>query len=269
MSYVNTGIMKKLYVFGDSYGVHFNRDYTNPTIAWSWINLLKERLGVDQVVNRSDLGVSNEYIQYQIMCEERNIKKQDVVLIISTSIMRKWFWKEFPYANIYANNLSSIVGKDRAEAGKAYLKNMFNIEFHSMTFYQFLGWVHHLTDTNGWNTIIIPGFEERGYPVSHRYQVRGSLIDICEKEFESKNTLDWYWLNFKGLDQRAGHLCKDNHQILADKIYSTLATGVELDLTVGFREKMISKNNFDSIKDQLMDFKDFNLENFHIRERHE
>ena len=236
--------MNKIWFFGDSYAIPFGSDRT--PCEWSWTGLLSRKLGFNSCLNASELGISNEYILKKILDYKSEISKNDTVVVISTSIARRWFFYDKPWASNFHRS-KNLLGKNELAAVNTYIKFLYNEDQDMLLFHQFLGCIHHLTDTNRWNTIVIPGFEERGYPVSHRYQVRGSLIDICEKEFESKNTLDWYWLNFKGLDQRAGHLCKDNHQILADKIYSTLATGVELDLTVGFREKMISKNNFNHV----------------------
>lgn len=244
--------MSKLWIFGDSYGVPLST-----TIDWFWADQVREHLGCDKSENRCILGASNEAIQYCIMKESSNIRSEDYVIVISTSIDRKWFFKDLPYAgNFFCSNLEELVGRASANAVKQYILYLMNPDMIYINFHQFLGWVHYVTDKNKWNLIVIPGFEEHNYPVSHRYTVTGSLYDACFAEFCTQEDNLWYYKDFcNGRDRRSGHLTKDNHKILAEKISETFKYSSPLDLTNGLLSNIISKNNINSIMDQFVEIK--------------
>lgn len=241
--------MSKLWIFGDSYGVQLNR-----SIDWFWADQLAAKLECSYLINRCVLGAANDFTQYRIMREEENISSEDYVVVISTCIDRKWFFKEAPYAgNFFCNNLEDLVGKESAKAVEQYVLHLMNPETVYINFHQFLGWIHYKTDLKDWNLIVIPGFEEKGYPISHRYNVTGSLFDVCNSEFSSNDDQLWYYRDHcRGRDQRSGHLIRDNHDILAKKIYKTFKNSCQLDLTSEFKSKMISKSNINFLKDQFV-----------------
>lgn len=241
--------MSKLWVFGDSYGVPLSN-----SINWFWADQVKNELNCVEHVNRCVLGAANEFTQYCIMREESNISPEDYVIVISTSIDRKWFFRTAPYAgNFFCSNLEEMVGKPSAKAVEQYVLHLMNPDMIYVNFHQFLGWVHYVTDKNKWNLLVVPGFESDGFPISHNYEVKGSLFDVCENEFQSDSDNLWYYKDFcRGRDNRAGHLIKDNHSVLAKKITETFNKGKPLDLTNGFQTKIISKQNINLIQNQFI-----------------
>jgi len=56
------------------------------------------------------------------------------------------------------------------------------------------------------------------------------------------------------IDRRAGHLTKNNHKILEDKLYNTFTNNKILDLTTSFEEKIISKNNTEFLENQISEY---------------
>jgi hypothetical protein len=245
--------MKKLWIFGDSYGVPLNN-----SIDWFWGKQLQQQLGCDVIENRSVLGAANEYTQWAIMREEENITPNDYLVIISSSIDRKWFFRDVPCAgNFYCSNLEELVGKTSAKAVEQYVLHLMNPEMIYVHFHQFLGWVHYKTDKNHWNAIVIPGFEEERFPISHLYNVKGSLFDVCNSEFCTDDDNLWYYRDYcRGKDQRSGHLLKDNHTILSKKISDTFKNLKPLDLTSGFKSKVISKDTINLLQDQFVKIED-------------
>jgi len=246
--------MSKLWIFGDSYGVHLNQQPGVVGNPWFWGYQLAKKLECKKYSNISQLGVANEYIQNSIMLEKNNIRSGDYVVIISTSMSRKWFFEDIPHsANFYVDNYKDIVGWKRNQAVIKYAQQLMHEEQLISQFHQFLGWVHYMTDLHDWNVIVIPGFEEEGYPISHKYQVTGSLFNICMNEFESRTESEWFYQKFcQGRDNRLGHLIKDNHEILSTKLYNTFTFKTQLNLHEGFIEKVISKKNINQMEDQFI-----------------
>jgi hypothetical protein len=248
--------MSKLWIFGDSYGVPYNKN--KEVIDWGWTYKLGKSLGVNQYCNCSEIGASNEYTVNRILKYKNEIAKDDFVVVISTSITRKWFIPDKPWVSNYqtgklSNHLSSV----QIDAILNYTEYLHNQKADIMYFHQFLGWVHYMTDLHHWNVIVIPGFEEEGYPISHKYQVSGSLFDVCMNEFESSRESEWFYSTHyaDGFDSRLGHLIKDNHEILSTRLYNTFVSKMPLDLRKGFIEKIISKKNINQIEDQFINKK--------------
>ena len=249
--------MANLWIFGDSYGIGLRHDPIKKVSEltaedmiknqWVWPVALSKKLNCSKLYNYCMSGCSNDYIFYRLLENQSKIQKDDYVVIISTSIERKWFLEKFPeVANFYTNNILPLVKKEIFEAITQYLLHLDNPISKKLDFYRTLAAIHHLTDLHDWNLLIIPGFEEEGYPISHKYQVTGSLYDICFKEFHSQEDTDWFYNIFsKHCDKRFGHLSKFHHEILLKKLVDTFTNNAKLDLTSGFREKFISKQSID------------------------
>lgn len=245
--------MSTLWVFGDSYGTHVAQD-PNQIQEWVWSYALGKKLKCTKYANYSQLGVNNDFIHSKIIEQQENIKSEDYVIVISTSLSRKWFFKNIPWlSNIFnTNNLDKILDRNSINALYAYVKHLYNPFCDSLHFHQFLGWIHYMTNKNSWNLIVVPGFEEEGYPISNLYQVKGSLYDICYSEFVDEKAQKWFYEEYSnGRDKRAGHLLKCNHEILSEKLYNTFTKKESLDLSTGFYQKIISKENIHLYENQL------------------
>jgi len=255
--------MKKLWVFGDSYGVHVAQN-PNSITPWFWAYDLAKKLKCSQYENHCQMGVSNEYIHKCIKNYKDEISSDDYVIVITTSILRKWFFKDRPFiSNFYIDNFNDMVTKDEFESVRRYVTHLNNPDLNSIYFEDYLGWLHYMSRKNDWNMLVLPGFESDGYPISDRYIVKGTLIDICSNEFSSNESAKWFYSSFSnGRDRRAGHLLKDNHTILSNKIYNTFEQNEELDLTNGFFKGTIIKNNEKYLKDQIPDL---DLSNTHVK----
>lgn len=255
--------MKKLWVFGDSYGVHIAQDPKKIT-PWFWAYELAKKLNCDQYENHCQMGVSNEYIHKCIRDHKDEIGTEDYVIVITTSILRKWFFKNKPFiSNFYIDNFNENVTKDEFESVRRYVVHLNNPELNNIYFEDYLGWLHYMSRKNNWNMLVLPGFEADGYPISDRYTVKGTLINVCSDEFSTNDASQWFYSSFSnGRDRRAGHLLKDNHNILCNKIYNTFQKNDELDLTNGFIKKTITENSEEYLINQVPDL---NLSNTYVK----
>ena len=257
--------MSKIWTFGDSYGVHLTHD-TNIVNEWFWAYDVAKQLRCDDYINYAQMGISNDYTQHTIQEHLDEIAQDDYVIIISTAISRRWFIESLPYfSNFYINNLKEAVGQDVVNAIKQYLTHLYNPKDEKLNFHRFLGWIHYITDKHNLNVIVIPGFESETYPISHKYTVTGSLYTVCYNEFVTTGDRIWYYDDYcKGRDKRSGHMSKDNHKTLADKIVNTLQNNAPLDLSTGFQEKLISIKTIDLITDQFPSFEQTNAPHTYV-----
>lgn len=234
--------MKKLWVFGDSYG-YLDQDRYEQSKDWHWIPVLSKELTNHKFITLSQYGAANEWIYYQFRQHLDNIKEDDYVVVISTQFDRRWFFQD----NVGASNLSvSNIDSDRltseqVNAVKQYLIYLRNPLFGPLSFEMFCFSIHYLSSLKKLNLLILPGFEESGFPISGKYTVTGSLFDVCKKEIKGNSNEAWY--NFihkkhQGNDPRFGHLSKENHFVLAQKLKNTFLKNDVLDLTCGFSEEI-------------------------------
>jgi hypothetical protein len=234
--------MKKLWVFGDSYG-YLDQDRYEKSKDWHWISLLANQLADGKFITLSHYGAANEWIYYQFKKHVNEMTENDHVVIISTQFDRRWFFPD----NVGASNLlisnydTDTLSRDQKNAVKEYLNHLRNPLLGPLMFDMFCYSLHYLAAIKNLNLLIVPGFEEEGFPLSGKYIVKGSLFDVCKNEIKTKTVDAWY--NFigqkhKGLDPRFGHLSKENHVVLAEKIKNTFLKNEVLDLTLGFHEEI-------------------------------
>ena len=246
---------KKIWVFGDSYGVHLASNPKNIT-PWFWAYSLGKQLGCTDYKNFSQWAVGNDYIHHCIDLHSKEISSEDYVIVISSSVNREWLIEDQPtLSNYYANDLRQYTTKDRYNSIVMYINNLQFPRKLELNFKKMLESIHYKALKYNWNLIVIPGFEHDGFPVSEKYLVKGSLFDVCYNEFKTIEDREWFYNNFSNhIDKRAGHLIKNNHKILEDKLYNTFTNNTELDLTTGFEEKIISKNNLDFLENQISEY---------------
>lgn len=235
--------MSVLWVFGDSYG-HLNQEEYNRSKDWHWISLLSKELTENKFIANCAYGAANEWIYFKFLENLQNIKKDDYVIIISTQIDRRWFFEN----RIGASNLSVINSEtesltyDQKKSVDGYLKYLNNPMFNPLLFHMFCNSIHYLTALHDLQLLVLPGFEESGFPISGKYNVVGSLFDICKNEIKGKSVKNWAQFIgdlHKGVDPRIGHLSPINHKILSNKLKNTFLDKDLLNLNEGFEEEII------------------------------
>lgn len=234
--------MSKLWIFGDSYGTITPEQYANCK-EWHWISVLANTVADNKFMSICHYGASNEWIFLQFREHIQYIAEGDLVIVISTNIDRRWFF----YDNVGSSNLSvanvSNLSKEQITAIEQYILHLRNPVISPLLFDQFCHSLHYIAEKNKFNLLILPGFEERGFPISGKYSVTGSLFDVCKNEISGKTVENWskyIATKYNGDDPRIGHISEINHSVLAKKLIDTFNTGHPLDLNTGFHEEILA-----------------------------
>jgi hypothetical protein len=229
--------MSKLWVFGDSYA-----ELSPDQIHWS--ELLSNQLDCNDMEVHSHHGAANEWIYFQFVEQLPKISSDDFVVIVSTQINRRWFFmndvgtSNFKLHKSTDNNLSPSENL----ALEYYTNHLDNTLLASILFETFCNAIHYVAEKNNINLLILPGFEERDFPLSGKYNIHGSLFDICKNEVKG-NSWDAWWeyiaITHQGKDPRCGHLSLVNHEILSDKLFNTFTRGELLELESDFKREIV------------------------------
>lgn len=235
--------MKKLWVFGDSFTVHSEK---NQEISWTY--KLAKKLGVKEYRNHSQFGASNEYITAYLEASLKDIDKDDYIIILVTFKSRIWFFYDHPeLSNLNAATddlIKKAYGKNTVKAVEYYQKYLESERVQSLRLNWYYGYLQHLESFYP-NLMIIPAFDN-GFHLDNNYETIGSLFTIGENEYESLDVKSKVFIKrWNRFDMRSGHMCPDNHDILAEKIYNTYTNKIPLDLNNGFIKNIINLDTCD------------------------
>ncbi len=226
--------MRKLYIFGDSFTVDYEAD-------WTWTRQLASKLRVDAMMNNSIIGCSNDWILTKIKEQEEKLQKDDVVLVVLTSPYRFWFFKDKPELSNFKianwDNFAKEHEKGHVDAVRGYVNYLQHDELDSFRLQQQVSWLKELQRRIGFTLLVIPGFSV-DFDYTDLIKVYGDMTgSVSNPEFVSpKDDEEWY---NDGIDTRYNHMIKSNHEILADKCLNSIVTGNTLDLTQGFHYKIL------------------------------
>ena len=228
--------MRTLHIFGDS----FTETYED---NWIWTKQLATKLKVEALSNHSSIGVSNDWIFSNIRDAilERRLQKGDTVIVVVTSPYRYWFFKDKPELSNYMitnwDEFAKDSDKSITEAIKGYVNYIQRDELDLIRTEFQVGWLKQMRQQIGFDLLLIPGFS-MNIDFSGITSVLGDLTgSVSNAEFVTPaDDKKWYK---GGIDTRYNHLCKDNHEILADKCVNSLMTGNQLDLCVGFNRHLL------------------------------
>ena len=235
--------MKKgiLWIFGDSYGT-FQKS-GDELKDWHWMWDLTDRLGHENFYNICQNGVANEWIYYQmIQHADRIDKESDTVIFITTQLNRQWFFpRNEGVGNINMPEFSNYVTREQAKAVELYSRHLTDNPQNNIRFQWLLYALHFLKIYKNLNLFVIPGFENEGFDFNTEDKIKGSLFDVCMNEIKGKSFNAWgKWIeSVNGIDPREGHLSKENHPILAEKLFQYFKNKKDLDFTTGFMEEII------------------------------
>lgn len=223
---------RKIYFFGDSFTVDYETD-------WTWTRQLAEKLHVDGLVNHSMVGTSNDWILMKLRECIPTLTANDVVVVVTTSLYRHWFIKDFPeLSNYMIGNWSQMATKehidqDVIDSVQGYAVNLQRNDIDQFRFETQVAWLKGVQTTVGCSLLLIPGFE---MPIDFKGLVRvhGDMTNtLSNNEFVTLEQRDlWYQ---RGIDTRYNHMIRDNHDLLSDKCVNSILTGNDLDLTDGFK----------------------------------
>lgn len=226
--------MSHLWVFGDSFVSPINYMIYNNTEElpdYAWTRQISEKIKHDLKLIAMP-GVSNQWISNKINEHEENMAQGDTVIIVTSEPNRTWLLEDIPeFSNIFVNNLDKLIPKKQNKAIQSYVEN-FGIQhdFISQIHYDwFLHWCRSKL-SNKFMLCILPGFTNTD--MHDTVDNNATLKTIDEQEFAQLQDKAMY-------DKRLNHMRKENHTILADKVYKFLSTGEKIDLSTEFISKTI------------------------------
>jgi hypothetical protein len=227
----------KLWVFGDSFSFLFEGDKSERI----WLLQAASKLNYS-IVNYSLRGCSQDFT-WQVMQQEKDkITPDDQVLVVLTNPSRYWLFEEEPDHTIPRLFKEEKPGVDsRIKAAELFFRYIQRPQLDVLSVINRLGWLDHTATRNGWKKpLVVLGFgqyygEDSDFPgLKFSY---GDLTSISMDENEDNKDASL----FNGAEPRYNHLCLSNHDILAEKIYNTLANDEKLDLTTGFKKGIFNK----------------------------
>lgn len=257
--------MPKLFVIGDSFtSLSTEEEYRNHRL---WTIQLSKKL-------KSDLfcwgcpGSSQDWLMTALHNSKNEITSEDYLVLVFTHPTRFWFFDDQPdICNPFIDEFDHIVGYERAQAVINYYKYIQRDSLDLLHQEARLGCIANMSRVRGWrNPVIINAFETDYLQndFTNLTIAKGSLTQgPSQKELEDYTTIMNIFTEIR--DPRYNHLCLDNHDVLADKLYETLVNNVELDLTQGFFEGIIKK---DFLNDQEFCESQLNLNIINNAEKH-
>lgn len=243
-----------LWVFGDSYSVDSTFMKNNPDYSqfiWEpdncWVEKLAEKLYGDKHQRKifAEYGVSNDWIFHSVTEQFDNIKPNDYVIVQLSSSSRKWFFEDRPKcSNILSTafRVGEDISKEEDKAIKMYGKYLHNLNLDDIIYKSYvlsLEYIALFFRQNDVKMIVLPGFHDVN-------GVKGNLGDICFNEFADEKSRTMFY-DGGTVDPRMNHITPDNHEILAEKIYRFFEHGETVDLTSGFKLKVLNHKMFSYI----------------------
>ena len=241
-----------LWVFGDSYATEANAhyNYTNRS-NWVWTTRLAKLLGFPRSAVVAQYGVSNEWIMTQVKGYKHHITPEDVVVIVSSGMGRRWFFKHSPELSNLGSLWNTVLqrkefwkqdrwdgkGKQIQKAVDYYLTYLAdeNDTIDNVYMEMFLAWCYQARQWGQWkNMILLAGFE--AMPLHSGNATKASLFDIDGAEIDKDNLehKQEFLHHYKYKDPRIMHLSRPNHEVMAQKLYENIANNKPLDFTTGF-----------------------------------
>lgn len=219
-----------LYIVGDSFSQHFNG--TNPWPLWT--DQLGQLLDME-VKNASIPGTSQDW-QWSCL-ESLDLKPDDRLLVVLTSPERFWFFKDRPdLGNIaWSSNVAQVLpDRSRQVAVKSFVTEIWRRDLalqHQTQRLRSLAW---MAQSRSWSkpwvisafANVLPRDAFQGLHI-----VRGSLCeDVQYAEYQGQpktKLMADIWAN---IDCRYNHMCRSNHQVLAQHLAEAIGADSELDL---------------------------------------
>jgi len=221
----------KLWIFGDSFSAMPKGEFNFPL----WHELVASGLGFTGYENRAETGVSNDWIFHEYTTYLNEMEPGDYVIIQPTQKYRQWFFEDPTLSNYYLKDLDQHVSKEQFNAVKQYITHLQRDIIDELRYAQFILSLERLSEmAKHVRILVLPGF----FGVAG---VQGSLISICDGEFDNEDHVVRWIKAHDGKDPRPNHMSETNHKVLADKILNFFSTGQPIDLNNGFQKAIINE----------------------------
>jgi len=215
----------------------------------TWFSQLGEMLGAE-VMNNSMIGAPQDFSWYSLHDWAPFVSPDDYLVIILTHPARFWFVEDDPTMG-KADHLREFAfkyGQGVADAAGLYVTYLQRPKLDTVFLENRLGWLAYNAHYRGWRRpLVIKAFPQT-MPMAEEYPIlnlsKGDLTEVSSREIIGRDFNKWC----KGYDIRFNHLCMRNHTVLTDKIYHSLTTDTQLDLTTGFHEDFLDETVFKNEK---------------------
>jgi hypothetical protein len=190
-------------------------------------------------------GVSFDWIWSELYQYQDEIDPSDQVLVVLTEPTRHWYFKDIPgLSHPGIRNLREYVDADQATALEYYITHLQRDDLDYLNAQYKLGWLSQIATLKRWsNPIVISAFPEPTYSPKQYPNLIGSTGNLTNVSLQEVDTKNNYSKLFGARDFRYNHFCLDNHKVLADKVILSLASGNPIDLTIGFRQGIVTDTN--------------------------
>jgi hypothetical protein len=254
--------MGKLYIVGDSFASNEDTQF----IDNSWVTLLGNKLGVEEICNRGMMGSSQDFAFYSLQDWEEIITPDDYIVVALTHAARFWFFEDYPAITKpdHLEHFKNKIGPYRHSAASLYLQYIQRPELDSLHIENRIAWLSYTAEFRGWKKpLVINAIANQGDPLRFEYNLnfsKGDLTTVSFAEVRPGATYEEYIKIIERVDPRYNHLCLSNHAILADKIYNTLVNDIELDLTTGFKENILSTDKINDLEFQKQELSPYAMQ---------
>tara|TARA_B110000285_G_C15124603_1_gene619363 strand:+ start:881 stop:1663 length:783 start_codon:yes stop_codon:yes gene_type:complete len=215
-----------LYIFGDSFSVPSATLNNGNWMEWQWSVLLSTKLKMT-LSTEAVFGSSNSWILSKLSKKLDSYNPGDKIIVQTTQYHRFWFFKDKPYiSNVHhviedLNEIKSLT-KDEQLSLNLYYKHMQQDDLDLLrreTEFSYLNNIKWLLGKRGVELFILPGFDHPQIIPLAGPKILGTLQTISYGEFVDNNSGKKWYAQLNTPDQRLNHMCKDNHAILADRLY--------------------------------------------------
>ena len=229
--------MNKLYIVGDSFSSPNQKgDPYHP-----WYIQLGQLLRID-VVNKSMIGVSQDWCWWKLAQDLPNMTAEDQILIVMTHPGRYWYFDDKPQmTNPNIVNIDSELSPDQLQAVQGYMTQIQRPPLDIQQMSHRLGWLQAQCQQYRLKPAQIlcafPLYIKSPYPMeehinwetySHVKISKGDLLTHVEQP-EVVKGLSEYDL-WQGWDCRYNHMIKSNHTLLAETVANAITDQTPIDL---------------------------------------
>lgn len=231
--------MPKLIVIGDSFAA-LSQDDTqrHPRL---WMSQLGRKLKADLYCWGCP-GSSQDWLMTILHSAKNELTSEDYIVLVFTHPTRFWFFEDAPdVCNPFIVDFDKYVSPEKVQTVINYYKHIQRDPLDLIHQESRLGHIANMARVRGWRDPIIINAFDTDYPRDEFTNLKISKGNLTQgpsnKELEDYNKIMDTFVEIG--DPRYNHMCLDNHDVLADKLYHTFTTNAELDLTQGFFENII------------------------------
>lgn len=231
-AYGGSYIIKKIDSFPDQY-----KD--------QWIRIVSRELDATHYCQALE-GSSLDWIYKTFFDTKDNIQEGDVVIISLPDILRRWLLENYPDKTYIRESPTNNIEENRAF--KYYTLYLDNPIPHRYYLLNFLCMLNEITKKLNLHTIVmVYCFEVEGLINDHSKDftnlniAKGTLLSISYNEYDEKMREKKEILQG---EQLVNHMLVSNHIILADKVLNNIKNKNPIDLNIGFKRNLITKETF-------------------------